>query len=353
MPHDKSTLLYPLKFTPIYKEKVWGGRRLEMMGRNLPGTDETTIGESWEIADLGETSVSGGGGEAERSVIANGPLESMTLYEAMQRFGPRLMGGLEPTAAGDFPLLVKYLDAAENLSLQVHPSQSFARQHPEAHFKSEAWYVVAADPGAAIYKGVREAVDAQQLTEAIATNQAQQIEPLLVKVPVKAGDCHYLPSGTCHALGAGILVAEVQTPSDTTFRVFDWGRTGRQLHIDEAIRCIDFGPAKVDRYERRTHIAGIFTAVSCLVSCEYFRIEKVRMSQGYEQEIPYDQPTIWMVLEGSGQISMGSSIEPVVFSAGETMLMPASISEEAKVVLEEDTVWLEVTFPQAQRTQIA
>ena len=353
MPHDDSTPLYPLKFDPIYKEKVWGGRRLEALGRSLPGTHETMIGESWEIADLGATSESGGGGGAERSVIVNGPLQSVSLHEAMQHFGPRLMGNLQPTAGGDFPLLVKYLDAAENLSLQVHPSQSFVQQHSQAHLKSEAWYVVAAEPGAAIYKGVHETVDARQLTEAIATNQTQQIEPLLIKVPVQAGDCHYLPSGTCHALGGGILVAEVQTPSDTTFRVFDWGRTGRQLHVDEAMQCIDFGPAKVDRYEKRTHVAGMFTTVSCLVSCEYFRIEKVRMSQGYEQEIPYNQPTIWMVLEGSGRISMGSGIEPVAFSTGETMLMPAAIGEEAKVVLDQDTVWLEVTFPQAQRTQIA
>lgn len=347
--------LYPLKFHPIYKEKVWGGRTMEKLGRRLPGSEQTRIGESWEVVDLGQTSPSGGGGAAERSIIRNGPLAGVSLHEAIQRFGSCLMGRLRPTESGDFPVLIKFLDARENLSIQVHPSPAYARAHPAAHLKSEAWYILDALPGSVIYKGMREGVTPEQFRQAIQAGTAQAVEEMLIKVPVKAGDCHYLPSGTCHALGAGILVAEVQTPSDTTFRVYDWGRpssAGRELHIDQAIACIHFGPPNVRSYERRSHIAGMFTTVTRLVLCEHFRIEKVRMAESYEQEIPYDQPAIWMVLEGQGVILPGNGAEAVTFERGETLLVPAEL-KEAKVRLEADTVWLEVTFPQALPEQIA
>jgi mannose-6-phosphate isomerase len=339
--------LYPLKFEPIYKEKVWGGRTLEKFGRTLPG--DAKIGESWEVADLGATSVSGGGGGAERSRIRNGPLAGLTLHEAIGLHGERLLGRLQLTPTGDFPLLVKFLDAGDNLSVQVHPSPAYAREHPDAHLKSEAWYIIDAVPGSVIYKGVKEGTTPQQFREAIEQNR---VEELMIAVPVKPGDCHYLPSGTCHALGAGILVAEVQTPSDTTYRVYDWGRTGRELHVEQALACIEFGPARTQQYEKRSHIAGMFTAVSHLVSCEYFRIEKVRMTEGYEQEIPYDQPTIWMVLDGRGWITPGGGAKPVDFQRGDTLLMPASC-RDAHVRLDADTVWLEVTFPQAANQQLA
>ncbi len=351
MPH--SDAVYPLKFEPIYKQKVWGGRTLTKLGRKLPGDATTPIGESWEIADLASSSPSGGGGGEERSVIADGPLAGRTLHDAMELWGPRLMGELAADGGerGDFPLLVKYLDARENLSVQVHPSPAYAAGHPDAHLKSEAWYIVDAAPGAVIYKGMREGVSRDQLAEAIERNTVEAVEPLLQKVPVKAGDCHYLPSGTCHALGAGVLVAEVQTPSDTTFRVFDWGRSGRELHVPQAMACIDFGPARSQAYERRSHIAGMFTTVSRLVTCEFFRIEKVRMSEGYEQEIPYQQPAIWMVLEGQGAITTGDAGE-TAFERGQTLLLPARMTEP-RVRFAADTAWLEVTFPQASPLQIA
>ncbi|MEX0774642.1 MAG: type I phosphomannose isomerase catalytic subunit [Phycisphaeraceae bacterium] len=358
MPADEP---YPLKFEPIYKEKVWGGRRLERLGRQLPGDASTLIGESWEIADLGETSVSGGGGGAARSRICNGPLAGATLHDAVTRLGPALLGNLALTDTGDFPLLVKYLDAKENLSVQVHPSPQYAQAHPEAHLKSEAWYIVEAEPDAAIYKGLKEGTTPQKVRQAITTGTEADVEALLIRIPVKAGDCHYLPSGTCHALGAGVLVAEVQTPSDTTFRVYDWGRSGRELHVEPALESMTFGPADTRQYEKRTHIAGMFTTVSRLVQCEHFRIEKVRMSEGYEQEIPYDQPTVWMVLQGAGRMTPGNpsragrhahSAEPLTFTKGDTLLLPAS-SKDAHVAFDADTIWLEVTFPQAQPTQIA
>ena len=277
------------------------------------------------------------------------------------------MGRLETTGGGDFPLLVKFLDARANLSVQVHPSAAYAQAHPDAHLKSEAWYVIDADADAAIYKGVKPGVTRDQLRDAIASGG---VEDLLIRVPVKAGDCHYLPSGTCHALGGGILVAEVQTPSDTTFRVYDWGRPDRQLHVEQALACIQLGPPEVTEHEKRSHVAGMFTTVTRLVTCEHFRIERVRMSEGYQQEIPYDQPVVWVVLQGRGEIfphqpgstdgqlstsRSGSRVgawSAVSFQAGQTWLIPAGL-EHAWVALEKDTVWLEVTFPQAMNQQIA
>ena len=342
--------LYPLLFEPRYLEKVWGGRALASLGdhRALPGDDATPIGESWELADLGATAASGAGGDAIRSVIANGPLHGMTLHEAMQRFGERLLGRLRPTDAGDFPLLVKYLHAMQPLSVQTHPSPAYAEAHPQAHCKNEAWYILAAEPGAVIYKGVRTGVDRAAFRKAM---EQGDIDAAMNKVPVKAGDCHYLPSGLCHALGAGIVVAEVQTPSDTTFRLYDWGRTDRETHLDEAIKAMMFDDVDVRPYERRTHIAGVFTAVSRLVSCEHFRIERVRMTEAYEQEIPYDQPTVWMVLEGAGRVTTADAA-PVEFARGQTLLMPARMTD-AKVHLTADTRWLEISFPQTQTELIA
>jgi mannose-6-phosphate isomerase len=352
MPDTAANALYPLKFVPIYKQKVWGGRTLAGLGRQLPGNDATPIGESWELVDLGQTSVSGGGGAAERSVVSNGPLAGQTLHQIIERFGERLLGRLRLTPSGDFPILIKFLDACQNLSVQVHPSPAYAQAHPEAHLKSEAWYILDAKPGAAIYKGVRAGVTAEQFRAALTTGSGQAVEDLMIRIPVKVGDCHYLPSGTCHALGAGVLVAEVQTPSDTTFRVYDWGRKGRDLHVEQAMACIEFGPADTRQYEKRTHIAGVWTTVSRLCACEFFRIEKVRMSEGYQQEIPYDQLTVWMVLAGKGVLTPSPQAPPVPFARGDTLLVPAH-QDNAKVALEEDTTWLEITFPQALAEQIA
>ncbi len=342
--------VYPLRFEPVYKETVWGGRRLERVGRALPGDAAARIGESWEICDLDATSASGGGGEAAHSVVANGSLRGSTIGEVTARYGPALVGRLE-TGEG-FPLLIKYLDAMENLSVQVHPSAEYAVAHADAHLKSEAWYVVDAEPGSAIWKGIREGTTPDVFRAAIESGDRARIESLMIRVPVRPGDCHYLPSGTCHALGEGVFVAEVQTPSDTTFRVYDWGRTDRELHVEQAMQCMAFGPAEVESCERRSHVAGMFTTVTRLVLCEHFRIEKVRMSEGYEQEIPYDQPTIWMVLEGGGTIETGNGAEAVDFERGQTLLVPAAM-DEAKVRLAADTSWLEVTFPQALPERIA
>ena len=343
--------LYPLKFEPLYQPKVWGGRRIESLGRSLPGDASAQIGESWELVDLNATNTTNASHAPARSIIRNGPLAGKSLHDAMQLFGERLLGKVSTNCTGQFPLMIKFLDARENLSVQVHPSASYAAAHPDAHLKSEAWYIIEAAPGASIFKGLKKGVSPEKLRAAVEARDEAALIDMLVRVPVKAGDCHYIPSGTLHALGEGIMVAEVQTTSDTTFRLYDWKRSRmtpaeQEYHVDQAMQCISYHSEPVNSYEKRSHVAGFFTTVSSLVLCEHFRIEKVRMTEGYEQEIPYDQPAIWIVLQGEGKITPRKGAEPVTFKRGETVLVPAHMND-GRVSLSKDTVWLEVTFPKA------
>lgn len=255
---------YPLLFEPILLEKVWGGRRLARYGKRLPEGkppySPPLIGESWEIADLDSTAESGAGGGAARSVVRNGVMAGKTLREVMEEWGQELLGKSAMSRSTDFatpksvaretargfPLLIKYLDAQENLSVQVHPSAAYAAAHPGAHLKTEAWYIVEAEPGSMVYLGLREGVGPEELREHIARGSVREALRALPAVP---GACHTLPSGLCHALGAGVLVAEVQTPSDTTFRVWDWGRSGRAMHVEAALACIAGSEQRVEATE--------------------------------------------------------------------------------------------------------
>jgi mannose-6-phosphate isomerase len=350
---------YPICFTPILLPKVWGGRRLAAFGRELPGDESVKIGESWELADLGATSASGAGGGAARTLIGNGDLAGKTLGQAMTAWGPGALGRLQLDEHGQFPLLVKLIDASENLSVQVHPSADYCARHGGVFLKNEAWYIVAAEPGAVIYKGLADGVTLDALREACVEaaktpGRSAKLEAMFKAQPVKAGDLIYLASGDCHALGAGVVVAEVQTPSDTTFRLYDWGRTGRQLHIEESIESIRTFVPPDRSVTKRSHIAGVFTTVTRLVTSDDFQIEKVRMAETYRQEIPYDQPTVWVVLEGAGTVSLGKNgrAGKYSFGKGQTWLFPAGL-EEPWVEFSKDTVWLEVTFPSAMPVRIA
>lgn len=324
------TPLYPLKFRPIFVEKVWGGRAIATLGRDLPGGADTPIGESWELVDLEEA----------RSSVANGPLEGWTLHDVIEEYGERLLGRLE-LSDGAFPLLVKYLDARKPLSVQVHPTVDYVQRHPKHRVKSEAWYIIDAEPGAVIYRGVRPGVTRDEFRRRL---EDRSVVEALIEIPVKAGEMYYLPSGTCHALGAGILLAEIQTPSDSTFRLYDWDRTDREMHVEEAMQCVEMGAPDVRRNERKSHIAGVFTTISRILTCEHFQVERVRMSEGYGQEIPYDRPAVWIVLEGEGVITNTPAKIDVPFRRGDVLLIPARMSE-ARVQLNADTVWLDVQFP--------
>ncbi|MBL8745424.1 MAG: class I mannose-6-phosphate isomerase [Phycisphaerae bacterium] len=333
---------YPLVLEPIFKEKVWGGRRLERLGKAIP--EGQLIGESWELADLDATSADGGGGESAISRIAQGEMRGLTLREAVRAFGPNLMGSLRSTPSGGFPLLVKFLDAKENLSVQVHPSPAYAASHPGAHLKTESWYVLDAEPGSVIYKGIKQGVTREQFASHLREGDACVND--LIAVPVRRGDFHHLPSGTCHALGAGVMVAEVQTPSDTTFRVYDWGRTGRAMHLQQALECIHFGPPP------RLAAVRAEDAPRCqLVETDFYTVAELNHQGGSEHAIenlpafPSGGPMVWMVLKGQGRIeAVDGSFRPVEFGAGTTILFPAAMGRATSVAARDATI-LEVRFP--------
>jgi mannose-6-phosphate isomerase len=325
--------VHPLIFEPIFKHRIWGGRTLETaFGKTLPPREP--IGESWELADLPE----------DKSIVATGPMAGRRLGDIVREWGSDLTGRA-PLFEGSFPLLIKLLDAKTDLSVQVHPNEATA-ERLGVRLKHEAWYVIASTADACIYKGLKPGVTADSFRAAI---QDGTCADLLNRIPVKPGQCYYLPSGTVHALGGGILVAEIQTPSDVTYRVFDWNRvdaqTGqpRQLHIDEAMGCINFETATPDD-EPRSHVASYWTTVTRLAHCESFTIEKVRMVAGVEQAIPYAEPVVWTVLSGQGQIMYDGDQHTLAFSKGQTVLLPAAL-DDARVRVDEDTVWLETTVP--------
>ncbi|MEL7473063.1 MAG: type I phosphomannose isomerase catalytic subunit [Planctomycetota bacterium] len=315
---------YPLILEPILKEKVWGGRRLERWGKALP--PGANIGESWEMADLSSTRAGGGGGGAEHSRIANGPLAGKTLRDAIGLWGRDLLGDVELTPDGGFPLLVKYLDAREHLSVQVHPSPEYAAAHPDAHLKTECWYVLEAEPRSVIYKGLKPGVTLRDVERALTgAGQGSGVVDLLQTHEAIPGDMHSLPSGTVHALGAGVLVAEVQTPSDTTFRVYDWakeyGRVGRELHIDAALACI------TTEAPPRVSILSSGGGEGLLVATEYFRVELRRRAW----DVALDAgPLALMMLEGVASVG-GATIR-----CGRTALCPRG----ASVVMQDDACCL-------------
>ncbi len=246
--------LPPLRFKPILKPRTWGGDRFQ---RPSDFSDAgAVIGEAWTLADL-PTSIADG-----RSVVAAGPMAGRSLHELIETNPDAVLGAAAPTAGGGFPLLVKILDAAENLSVQIHPTPAYVEDHPESAVKTETWFVLAAGPGAVVYRGLRPGVDADSFRKAIGNGAG--ILDLLVEVPVAAGDCIHLPSGTCHALGANVRVAEIQTPSDTTFRVWDWDRNdpARPLHLDSAMACLRVGapsppPTPDASVNRASHTPGV------------------------------------------------------------------------------------------------
>jgi mannose-6-phosphate isomerase len=335
--------LYPLKFKPRFVEKIWGGRKLEtVLGKALP--PGKPVGESWELYDFPPGVVDQSGGWVS-SVVANGPLAGRTLHDLVGEHGAALHGDVPLLNGQQFPILIKFLDAREDLSLQVHPPKAYADAHPGSHLKTEAWYVMENDPGARLYRGLLGGVSAEAFREGIADGSVMQ---LVNAVEVEPGQCFFLPSGTVHALGAGILVAEVQTPSDTTFRVFDFNRLEsgkpRKLHVEEALQCIDFSDASPQGTRRRKEPAELPASATRLVSSDYFTIERVRFDAGVQGTVPYDQPAIWMMLHGRAEVRVDGVSEPVTLAKGETVLIPARIGNAAIRIIEPSS-WLEVTLP--------
>ena len=302
---------YPLTFEPILKEKVWGGRTLEQFGKQLPA--DLSIGESWELADL-PNSV-----PENRSVIANGPLAGENISEV-------------------FPLLIKFLDARDNLSVQVHPSEEYAANHPEAHLKSEAWIILDAAPEGRIFVGLQDGTTQKAIRAAI---ENDSVPDHLNAINVNKGEYYYLPSGTCHALGAGVLVAEVQTPSDTTFRIWDWGRTDREMHIEQAMECIDFGAPKLIFEQPEPLQSGNFLTTH-FIDNPFFSIERVEAIADTELELVVDDtPVVIMVI--AGHASIEHSI-PVDAPVGKTILLPTGLAN-ATMRTPKGTTFLLIDLP--------
>jgi mannose-6-phosphate isomerase len=317
---------YPLLFQSIFKSKVWGGRELEKFGKQLPPGEN--IGESWELADL-PPAIPGG-----RSVIANGEFNGITLHQAIAQCPDQIMGDAKLSPEGGFPLLIKFLDARQNLSVQVHPNEDYARRHPDSHLKSEAWVILQAEPGSVIYKGVQPDITAAEFAAHIKNGTVVND---LIAVPARVGDCHYLPSGTCHALGGGIVVAEIQTPSDTTFRVFDWNRPdgaaggGRELHIEQALECIKFGPSAVvpqnspnsAKLHKPIEVRGIRTTP--FAATEHFEIDRVdAMTMARFSVETSGLPEVWLLLAGSARLESAKG-QTVDLQTGTTVLIPAAL----------------------------
>ncbi len=312
--------LYPLKFEPLYKQRIWGGRTLEdVFNRKLPVGER--IGESWELADLPN----------DKSVIANGELAGRMLAAAIQSYPGQISGDAD--YSGPFPLLIKLLDAHDLLSVQVHPDPQTCSRMGKGEPKTECWYIISAEPDAFIYKGLKKSAAKERFVEAL---EKGTVADMLAKTPVEAGQCHFLPAGTPHSIGAGLLIAEIQTPSDTTYRLFDFNRVdaagnARELHIEEALESI--------RFEASADELAV-TTVGRLVDCEYFKVDKGHQIEGCEVLLSPGIMKTLMFLSGCGVIERADG-ESVAFNAGDTLLIPAAY--EGVIRFEADTLYLTVT----------
>lgn len=324
--------LYPFAFRPVFRSYIWGGRRLgEVLGK--PIGDDPRYAESWEIVDHGE----------DQSVVADGPLAGKTLSWLVQHFPQQLLGTEgTTTATATFPLLLKYLDCNRVLSVQVHPNDAYAAtMNPPDLGKTEAWYVIDAQPGSVIYAGLNEGVDRETFATAIRTGR---VEEVLHKIQATAGQCIFIPAGTVHALGAGILVAEIQQSSDTTFRVFDWDRVDdqgqpRPLHIDQALAVTDYGRGPIQPSQGEPLGAG----AERLVACDKFVLDRYRSVQPVtlQQQRSFRMIT---VVEGGGTLHWAADQKKL--TRGESMLIPAAVSSVEFVPFHSGTTLLTMMAPE-------
>jgi mannose-6-phosphate isomerase len=304
-------MLYPLRFTPLYYEKVWGGRRLEtLMGRTLPAGP---IGESWEVADHPHG----------KSVVANGPLEGRTLHDLVEAHGADLVGTRVP--AGPFPLLVKYIDADDALSVQVHPGDAYAREHAGEQGKTEMWYVLHADPEACLIAGLEPGVTKEEFARALAGGNPAA---LLHRASVRTGDSIFIPAGRIHAIMPGLLILEIQQNSDTTYRLYDWDRLGldgkpRALHVEQAMAVTDWQDYAPEPGIVRAMDEG-HNRVTVLAECPYFIVEKYDLAEA--RPFPADAGSfrIVNVVAGAGTLHWSHGVEPL--AAGDTLLLPAALA---------------------------
>lgn len=289
-------------FEAIYKERIWGGRRFEKnFGRKLLG--KQPYGESWEIVDRAE----------DQSIISEGKWKGTSLRHLLEMESEYVMG---PGWKGNskFPILVKWLDCRERLSLQVHPPKKVASLLG-GESKTENWYIAEGDPGASVFVGLKKGVTKEVFLKA---TEEGDFKDLLCELPIKSGDSFFIPSGLVHAIGGGCLILEIQENSDTTYRVYDWGRVdqdgkAREIHLKESMASInfeDFGPSKSESSEES----------SVLANCESFRIRKLALEGGEIKFGAGEEPRIISVVEGKVKISDSEGRSVLV--RGANILLP-------------------------------
>jgi len=306
--------MYPIIFTPDYKERVWGGQKLKtVLGKEIPYKH---TGESWEIACH----------ENGQSVVKNGKYKGLTMEQLLEKQGESIIGKL--FVKGDkFPLLIKFIDAKDKLSVQVHPEDDYAFKNENGELgKSEAWYILQANEGSKLVAGIKDGVTKELFKEKLATNQ---LEEILNEVEVKAGDVLDIPAGLLHAIGDGILLAEIQQNSDTTYRVYDWGRVGldgnpRELHVQKSIDVIDF-----DQKHSKELVKGVKASfegfsVTEFIRNKYFVLQEVSIDTEYSQEKLAASFEIYMCVKGDAIIEYNGESLDIVF--GESLIIPSSLT---------------------------
>jgi mannose-6-phosphate isomerase len=303
--------LYPLRFQPILRRLIWGGRRLGTV-LHKPIGDSADYAESWEISDYRD----------QVSVVQEGSLAGTTIRELIRTRGEELLGAaLLPRE--QFPLLIKFIDAHQDLSVQVHPDDATGRRLAGDNGKTETWVILQVEPGSAIYAGLKHGIGRNEFAAAIGSGQ---VEPLLHRLEPKPGDSILIDSGTVHAIGAGVLLAEIQQTSDATFRIHDWGRLGpdgnpRTLHVHQALESINFqrGPVEPIKPEIQQIPGGTREE---LTRSAYFALARLTVTQT-TMVGQSDRFTILMGLEGCCEVC--HEAERVRLDFGQTLLLPAAL----------------------------
>ncbi|ETI88259.1 MAG: Mannose-6-phosphate isomerase, class I [Clostridium butyricum DORA_1] len=296
--------MYPIKFENLYYERIWGGKDLEKFRNNVP---EGVIGESWDIACH-----KNGTGK-----VANGELKGKGFDEVIKEYGNKFLGN-SISIAEDFPLLIKLITAKDKLSVQVHPNDEYAKRVENDLGKTEAWYVVDAEEGASLIVGTKDC-DKETFKKAI---EDGNLDKYLNKIPVKKGDFFYVQSGLVHAICEGILIAEIQQSSDTTYRVYDYNR-GREIHVEKALDVIDFSLKGENTQGITIKNDGYDKTYLCLG--EYFTIQKYEVNTSVKEASDEDRFYLFTCVDGEGTIKYNGGEENI--SMGDSIFIPASLGE--------------------------
>lgn len=304
-------MMPPLRLQPLFKQRPWGGRRLAEQWQK-PACDAAGWAESWEVVDLGD----------DQSRVLGGPFDGRSLHDLVREHPQELLG--RHASLEQFPLLFKFLDAAETLSVQVHPNDAQAAVlAPGQHGKSEAWVVVAADPSSRLFVGLKSGVDRHTLEQHLA---AHTVEQCLSSIPARVGDVISVPAGTVHAIGAGVSLAEIQQPSDVTFRLYDWNRRDAQgrlrpLHVELAMQCIDFSWPPVAPAVPNVFDPGVGLR-EVLIQNEHF-VWRRYTSDGSRLPLPdEDRCRVFSLILGRVRIEHSTGVESL--AVGQSLLIPAA-----------------------------